>query len=745
LLLAAGATVAILFPVMKLWQADLSVPFSYSWDANFNAMLIKSILTGGWYVNSNLGAPFGQQLYDYAIGGDNLHFLLIKALGLVSHDPSVVMNLFFLLSFPLSALSAYIVFRWARLSRLVACACAILYALTPYHFIRGERHLFLAADYAVPLGAYLVVATWSGEPLFARRRARSAVLTFASRRSLATLTACAVVASSGTFYYAAFTFILVAAGALVRAAARRTYRPLAGGAAVAALIALVAAINLAPTFIYTARHGRNYVVAQRLPQESDRGGLKLAEMVFPVSRHRFQPFARLTQEYTSSASPPNVGGQEHPTLGSFATIGFLWLMVVLLLSAVQARSRSSELIDRFRPIAGATGLALLIGITGGLSAVLAYVVTPPLRGWNRISIFIAFFSLLAVGLLLERMRQFFSVGLVRRAAFVVVLTGFVAFGAFDQTTSADVPPYAQLAATYKSDAALVDLMQRRFSGGSMVFELPYVPFPEWPPVHRMLDYELVRPYLHSTDLRWSYGAMRGRPQDWQEFLVEKPLPEVVAGAAAAGFSAILVDRDGYGAKEASSLEEALRRLLAVEPMVSRDRRLLVFDLRPYVARLRARYDRGELLALRTATLTPPRVRPGPGVWPGEEGSVDGQRSWWLTSPRAAFDLYEPGRTENVTFFGGFRGGSNQLLKPLHVTVTWPDGAVTRFHVTRLGAFFGRRFRLRHGSNIVRVATNAPPLFAPWDTRTLYLQLLDARFSEPAFARLGAPRRAGPSP
>src|SRR5262249_14253134 len=150
------------------------------------------------------------------------------------------------------------------------------------------------------------------------------------------------------------------------------------------------------------------------------------------------------------------------------------------------------------------------------------------RGWNRISIFIAFFSLLAVGLLLERMRQFFSVGLVRRAAFVVVLTGFVAFGAFDQTTSADVPPYAQLAATYKSDAALVDLMQRRFSGGSMVFELPYVPFPEWPPVHRMLDYELVRPYLHSTDLRWSYGAMRGRPQDWQEFLVEKPLPEVVA-------------------------------------------------------------------------------------------------------------------------------------------------------------------------------------------------------------------------
>jgi hypothetical protein len=44
---------------------------------------------------------------------------------------------------------------------------------------------------------------------------------------------------------------------------------------------------------------------------------------------------------------------------------------------------------------------------------------------------------------------------------------------------------------------------------------------------------------------------------------------------------------------------------------------------------------------------------------------------------------------------------------------------------------------------VRIRTNAPQIFAPWDSRTLYLQLVDARFDEPAFALLEGARTAGP--
>ena len=48
----------------------------------------------------------------------------------------------------------------------------------------------------------------------------------------------------------------------------------------------------------------------------------------------------------------------------------------------------------------------------------------------------------------------------------------------------------------------------------------------------MVDYDQVRPYLHSDDLRWSYGAMKGRPEDVGDD-VESP-----AQAEALGFAGV---------------------------------------------------------------------------------------------------------------------------------------------------------------------------------------------------------------
>ena len=74
--------------------------------------------------------------------------------------------------------------------------------MLPYHFTRGEFHLLLAAYYAVPLGAYLVLAVLGQRPLFGSRR-----------MVLGTLAMCAVIAfASGGYYYSAFTIVLVAGG-----------------------------------------------------------------------------------------------------------------------------------------------------------------------------------------------------------------------------------------------------------------------------------------------------------------------------------------------------------------------------------------------------------------------------------------------------------------------------------------------------------------------------------------------------
>ena len=59
----------------------------------------------------------------------------MKAIGLFTSDAAVVVNVFYLLTFPLVGLAAYLVLRRLTVSPAVAIACSILYTVLPYHFV----------------------------------------------------------------------------------------------------------------------------------------------------------------------------------------------------------------------------------------------------------------------------------------------------------------------------------------------------------------------------------------------------------------------------------------------------------------------------------------------------------------------------------------------------------------------------------------------------------------------------------
>ncbi|HVS35491.1 MAG TPA: hypothetical protein VMS17_07915, partial [Gemmataceae bacterium] len=144
LAMAAAAT------VLRLWHADLRVPLFEMGDALTVEMTIHSIQETGWFLdNSRLGAPGAQDLREYP-SADVLHYATLKLLLIAFHDPGVVFNVFILLPFPLTAVSAYFVFRRLRLGRLTALVPSVLYACTLYHFLRIGGHAFLAAYYLLP-------------------------------------------------------------------------------------------------------------------------------------------------------------------------------------------------------------------------------------------------------------------------------------------------------------------------------------------------------------------------------------------------------------------------------------------------------------------------------------------------------------------------------------------------------------------------------------------------------------------
>ena len=349
--LAAGLSFLFGALVLKPWKGALDVPYLYLGDANLYQASIKGVLDHGWYWhNASLGAPGQAQLFDFpSLGGDPLNVLIFKFIGLFTSDSAVVINVFFLLTFPLVGLAAYLVLRRLTLSPTVAIVCSILYALLPYHFLRGEGHLLLSAYYAVPLGAWLVLSVLADRPLFGTRRA-----------ALVTVALCVVIAfASASYYYSAFTVVLVASAAVLRAAATRSWRPLVHGGAVVGVIVALSLLTLVPSFVYWAANGTNPGVAHRTAFESELYALKFAQLVLPIEHHRIGALGRAREKYDGWF--PRTEATVDTPLGIVATLGFVGLLGLCLLQLVSPGRRLASALYGECGSRGAARAAVRVG------------------------------------------------------------------------------------------------------------------------------------------------------------------------------------------------------------------------------------------------------------------------------------------------------------------------------------------------------------------------------------------------
>ncbi len=712
--LVAVAALVLACLALKVWRGEVGIPFSYREEAQYYLMLAKSIEDhGGYLENPNLGAPFGQELQDFAVGTDRLNLDLLRLL-LLFGSPAAAVNVFYLLTFPLAAAAAYLVFRLLDVSRAGGVVAALLFALAPYHFERGEGNLFLTAYWVVPLGAYLVLATLGGIPLFRRREGASGWRAYASLWTLMTIAFCVAVASTG-IYYAVFTLLLLAGATLIAFVARLGRAAVAGGAICLALILAGVLVHLAPSISYRLANGPN-AAAERHPRESELYALKLSNLLFPIDLHRIESLARFTDEY-KAASPIR---SEPMGLGPVAAAGFVALLLVALAGLVGARAGPPVL----RHAAAAALLAFLIGTVGGLSTVIAELVTPQIRGWNRISIFIAFFAFIAVAVGLGALGRWLGPQPLRRAVFAAALGAVLVFGLYNQITYVHVPPY-ELASSFADDRRFVTEIDRRLPEGAAVFQLPHLPFPEGGKSVDVFENDLLRGYLHSDDLRWSFGATKGRPEEWVDDLAGMPTPTVLDAAAVAGFAGLYVDRAGYQ-DQGRALESDARSRVRAEPLVSGSGRLSFFDLRGYAVRLQAEHSPEELAAFKQAVLEPFSFEES-GFLPLERR----QGLWfaWADAPNAELRIVNPSDTQRTALFGALldRDGG----PPAEVVVTFPGTAPAPY---RTPAPLQRQLTLPPGETVIRFATTAPevPASAANRNRPHYFRLTRMRVTDSAF-------------
>lgn len=570
---AALSTVAAFF-LLQLSHADLRVPFDYGGDALQYQLIIKTVLEHGWWwSNPSVGAPGALDFRDFPVAAhDTLHLLVIKLLSLFGGDWALLTNVYFLLGFPLITCSAMMVFRHFRVAYGPALVASVLYSFLPSRLLKGEGHLFLDVFYEVPLSILVLLWVCSEEPPLVghgvaegREGWRWPGLSVRSRRSIAALAVCALTAST-SLYYSFFTICLLVVGGGWASLERRSVRNAVAGVALAGAIVVALGLQGLPTIVYHLRHGPNPAVAQRNSGEAEVYGMKIVQLLLPVDGHRLAAMRELKRQYNAYA--PIIGENGTTSLGVVGGVGFLVLLGVVFLGRRPDRP-DHELLRR---LAALNLIAVLLGTVGGFGALIALLVSPQIRTYSRINVFIGFFALFAVALVLDRLAR-------RRPrlgahALAVVL----GVGLLDQATPAAVRPYARMKRVFASDAEFVRRIEARVAPGSAVFELPYVPFPESAYVHHVSSYDLVRPYLHSSALRWSFPTMRGRAgDDFARRTAELEPGRMLPNLASLGFGGVLVDRDGFE-DGGVALEAAFREVLGAKPLLDDGARFAFFDL-----------------------------------------------------------------------------------------------------------------------------------------------------------------------
>lgn len=544
----ATACLIAAFVILGISPRSLDVPYLSTGDATQAQYLIKTVLDRGWYTqNPEVGAPFGATAADFPIPEPS-HFLLIRLLGVVSDDPFVVFNLFYLVSFFTAALAGWWALRSIGLERSLAVAGAVLFCLLPYHFLR-QSHLLLSAYY----GTAITMA-------FAIRLAsyRAPHLDDAVRPSLPALALAAIAGGAG-IYYAFFGCLFIAAGALIGTATSGHKQPLRTSAIFIAVIAAVVALSLVPDALYHWQNGANPLVAHRQPQESEIYGLRISQLLLPSFAHRFGWLAQYARTYEAHA--PLVNENQTATLGALGNLGFLTAIGFALFGASEATRRVAS-------IGKLTLVGLLYATIGGFGALFALFVTPDLRALNRISVMIAFLSIASLLLLIRRVAPARLLPLI---AAVLVLIGW-----FDQIPKSISRP----SPSFAPQQAFFDGIQKALPAGTAIYELPYMSYPENPPKADLSSYGLFEPYLRTSGLRWSFGDMRGRPSDRWNYEVSKLDGRDLVGALmSAGFGAIYIDRRGYGDR-AAGIEASIAPLVGKPLVENANRTIAVFRIPP---------------------------------------------------------------------------------------------------------------------------------------------------------------------
>lgn len=521
---------------------ELSTPYSYSGDGMAYLWNVQRVIEDVWYFkNDRSGFPFGSNHLDYPTS-DTGSYLVLKLLGLAFGTSAATFNIYYLLGFSICAIVAYLVSRAINISKHFSVVVALIYAFNSFHFGR-LGHLFFTWYFVAPLFFYISFRLISSHFIFFNKKINFQL-------TLLNVLALFVLSSFG-IYYSLFGSMVVILSTIIAAVLHRSVKYIFEGMSILGFIVLGVLLNILPSLLFIFQNGENREGVHRLASESELYALKITQLLLPRGDHRLDSFFELARQYNSSY--PLVTENVSASLGVIGSLGFLILVGVILVSpfifnkADRTPSVTQSSINlKFNVLAAVSLGLVLFGTLGGFSSLFAMLVSSSIRSWNRISIFLAFSSVLAFILILDVIIIKYIKLKNQKIIGIFISIPLLIFGILDQTAKPCISCRSFNKQLVENDRTFIKNIEASLPQHSAIYQLPYMAYSDNGQVNNLGSYDQTRGHIHSKDLKWSFGGVRAREGDWfYRKLSKLPINEQVAVVSAMGFAGIYVDRRGY--------------------------------------------------------------------------------------------------------------------------------------------------------------------------------------------------------
>lgn len=582
--------------VFQLWNKDINVPISYQNDGLGAVATVKGMIEGeGIWHRSYWSAPMEEDNYmvDYI-----LPLMIIRVIILFVKDAAVVINIFWILTYILTAITTYLFLRKLGIRYSIAIFGSIIYNFLPYHYMRIE-HFWLCGCYIIPLCLWLIMDAAGVVSYEQKQNVFSIGKLKVTKRQIVNLVLGLLIGLNG-IYYSVFAVMLIMVMAFFNCISKKDIKKIAVGVYdTIAIFAPIVLFYVMPTVLW-GNSMMGEAAATRNIYDIERYALKVAALFFPVQGHRIKALADFTEYYSEVFNLTN----ENCTviLGIIMSIG-----LVLSLLGVFCKSLYKTDHELVKCMGQINMVIILIACQGGLAAYIGIFVTTAIRCFNRMSIFIALASLTVVCISLENAIVHWKIKRYMELAGISALT---LFGIWDQT-SAEYATYSLYTADKISYEWSYDEKEKDYYSlknyfadikqlvgeDAIIYMLPREPY--YGPDNK--PFAAIKSYICSDGLRWSYSEWNAGYKKYFKKIEETGVESLLNTISVLDMSGVLVDSQSYSTEEEfSDVCQEIEILTGEKPVIDESGELYFYDIVNYKNELLENYSTEQLRRMRTA-------------------------------------------------------------------------------------------------------------------------------------------------